>query len=902
MSRPNTYPQKTLLAVAIAGALAGFAPAAATADTVITSSNSATTTQTWTTGNFTVESGGSVSVSSANSTAGVTAASSGGILSNSGTISASGGDVAYGINNTGMINTLINNGTISGFGGSYEGGGIHNSNTIGALTNNGTISGTEPSANSGYGIDNDVAATISTLTNNNTITGTDTGIINFGTITTLVNSGTISGGASSGIGNIQPGHIGTLTNNGTITGGTDAVFNDGTIGTLTNNGTIQGGLVGVANSGSGVANSGTIDSLTNTGQIQGGATGVLNQGTIGSLTNTGTITGGIYAIFNEAGSSLGAINNSGTLAGDIKNRSSTGLTINGSSSTTFGTLTGASNGTALGTITSDAGVTFSTGNLVLNDNIVAATGGVTNSGAVLQVNQPVTITGNYTQNQAATLQIGVSSGATTAGSLSADAGYGRLVVTGQTNVASQSHITLQSLGYAFAAGQRYVVIASQGGATYNAGTLNYSMNGYTGSVTGAQVSDSTASTEDLVLTVNSAQPGTGSSTPPSTGTSTPPSTGNSATNPNAISALQGLLKYTGVSNAQFLNLYDAALGALQGGSSASANRIGKQLAPGLNSDASTAPTFDTLNVIGAHVDAIRMAQAAGGTGVSTGDDPLQWNAWGQAFGGHASQDERNGVDGYSANYGGLLVGVDRAINDNWRVGGVFSYSNTAINNTGDTAGDTFTVNDYGLLGYASFTGNPWYVNLSAGIVQGHYDESRVLNGITGIDGKASGDFNGQQYVARAQAGYPLALGGLTLTPLASLTYSYLHQGAYTENGGDGGALSVDAAHSSSFKSSLGAKLEKGFSTKYGEIVPDIQAQWVHEYVHTKQVTGAQFAADPTETGFTTVGASPVSDLADLSLGVTVLRANNLSVSLRYELQAGSGFVSQTGIVRLQKTF
>jgi len=36
--------------------------------------------------------------------------------------------------------------------------------------------------------------------------------------------------------------------------------------------------------------------------------------------------------------------------------------------------------------------------------------------------------------------------------------------------------------------------------------------------------------------------------------------------------------------------------------------------------------------------------------------------------------------------------------------------------------------------------------------------------------------------------------------------------------------------------------------------------------------------------------------------VTLLKANNLSLSARYELQAGSGFVSQTGIVRLRQLF
>lgn len=376
-----------------------------------------------------------------------------------------------------------------------------------------------------------------------------------------------------------------------------------------------------------------------------------------------------------------------------------------------------------------------------------------------------------------------------------------------------------------------------------------------------------------------------------------------ATAPNAITSLNGLLGYTGISNPGLLNLYNAALGSLSQGTTGSANHTGKQLGAAQTGWAPVAaPTFDALNVVAAHVNSLRLAQAAGETGVATGEGPAQWGVWGQAFGGHASQSERDHVDGYSANYAGLLLGVDRAINDRWRAGGVFSYSNTAINNTGDTAGDSTRVNGYGLIGYASYIDSPWYVNLSGAVVQQHYNTTRVVS-LPGFKGAADGQFSGQQYVARAEAGYPLALGGATLTPLASLTYSYLNQGSYTESGGNGAALSVGSTHASSVKSSLGARLEQGFSTRYGALVPELQAHWIHEYNHTKQVTGAGFAADPTgQTAFTTVGATPVEDLADISLGVTLLRANNLSLSVRYELQAAPGFVSQTGIVRLRQLF
>ncbi|WP_407945505.1 autotransporter outer membrane beta-barrel domain-containing protein [Paraburkholderia hiiakae] len=128
--------------------------------------------------------------------------------------------------------------------------------------------------------------------------------------------------------------------------------------------------------------------------------------------------------------------------------------------------------------------------------------------------------------------------------------------------------------------------------------------------------------------------------------------------------------------------------------------------------AATAPTFDALSIVNAHANTLRLAQADCATDLATGDSYSQVNVWGQAFGGHASQDARDNVDGYSANYGGLLIGADKALDDRWRVGGVFQYAHTAINNSDNTSGDSTGVNGYGLIGYASFTGSPWYVNLS----------------------------------------------------------------------------------------------------------------------------------------------------------------------------------------------
>ncbi|WP_158602122.1 autotransporter outer membrane beta-barrel domain-containing protein, partial [Pararobbsia silviterrae] len=605
---------------------------------------------------------------------------------------------------TSSVGTLSNSGTISG----YNAGVYNNGGTINVLTNGGTMAATA--------------------------TNTGAGVVNSGNIGQLTNSGTISGNA--GIDN-RGGVITVLNNSGTISPSYSAIFNTGSIGQLTNSGKIlgdwgiinysEGVITSLVNSvggtisplETGIQNYGRISTITNAGEIIASAA-IWNTGTgaIGAINNSGTIRGTEYAILNFPSASIGTITNSGAIIGTIKNENAdVVLTFAGGTGSVFGTLTGY-NG-AIGTITSNADVTFASGNLVLNDNVNVAQDivyTVNNTGATLQVNNPITISGNYNQ-AGGTLVIGVGDGATHTGNES-DTGYGRLIVNGNVTLAAGTGVELKSTtgNYAFAAGQRFVVIESTGiNVNYNESALNYSIAGYTSSITGLSmtVDNGELVDTDLVLQINSAT-ATASSSP----TGTP-----NATVPNAIQSLGGLSHYAGVSNAGLLNLFDAADALEATGTTAQLNKAGAQLSPiqqANSSQAAAAPTIDVLNVVADHVQSLRLAQADGNdsgesSGISTGESLAGWGVWGQAFGGHASQGQRGDTPGYNANYGGLLLGADKAIDDHWRVGGVFNYSNTQINDTDDTEGDSTEVNAYGLLGYASYTGQPWYVNVSGGV-------------------------------------------------------------------------------------------------------------------------------------------------------------------------------------------
>lgn len=230
------------------------------------------------------------------------------------------------------VTSATNNGSITG-----DGNGI-DANAITSLTNNGVIIGTTLQGvdadtiasliNSGTirgGFDGVQASTLTYLRNSDTITGGNDGL-GIANIGTLINSGTISGG-DDGIHAIGFGtSIASLINSGTISGVDDGVFASGDITTLTNSGTISGG------GDDGVRAAGSITSLVNSGIISAGDDGVAVTNSITSLINSGTIRvsdgGNGHGVL--AGAAIGTLINSGDIIGGAEE---------GVQAITIGTLT-----------------------------------------------------------------------------------------------------------------------------------------------------------------------------------------------------------------------------------------------------------------------------------------------------------------------------------------------------------------------------------------------------------------------------------------------------------------------------------------------------------------------------------------------------------------------------------
>lgn len=421
---------------------------------------------------------GTISGSDPSTSYGITGNAQIGTLSNAGTISANttgSNSTARVIYNTsgGNIGLLENTGTISTTSNDFGLGIVNAQNaSIGTLDNSGLMIGTIDSSNNDSSSAIQNAGSITTINNSSSITWTNNGAggaygiynKNTGTISSLSNSSTITTSVS-GLGNAfgifnQGGFIDTVTNTGSVLasateqGGKNqgvAFLNNGTINTLTNSGTLIGTTNGTRN-GDGInLYGGTVGTINNSGLIKGttdGAQGSTGYGivtgvTVGEVNNSssGTITGSTDALYIDSSGSVGAVNNSGTMDGNIDNESNQSLTINGATGNNFGTLTGYNN--TVGMITStNANLVFSSGNTFLNDDISAAGHTVSNTGAVLSMAAiNLNLDGNYTQSSTGTFEIEVTPDAASELSVTNEAQLaGKLVL----NVAQENGYKLDS--------------------------------------------------------------------------------------------------------------------------------------------------------------------------------------------------------------------------------------------------------------------------------------------------------------------------------------------------------------------------------------------------------------------------------------------------------------------------
>lgn len=251
--------------------------------------------------------------------------------------------------------------------------------------------------------------------------------------------------------------------------------------------------------------------------------------------------------------------------------------------------------------------------------------------------------------------------------------------------------------------------------------------------------------------------------------------------------------------------------------------------------------------------------------------------WMDGFGHWARQDAQGGLAGYDYRLAGAALGADQLMADDLLVGVSFGQSNADIDVDDHMAqGDIDSY--FGSL-YGSYFTDRMYVDATVSYGRQRYENTRRVE-VGTVSGAAHSSHDGDVYSAHAETGWNLSLKPWTLQPFAALRYTFLDEDGYAESGAEGVNLRVKERRTDSLVSNLGLRFACPFEKDHWLCIPEVTVAWDHDFdLDDRRITAA-FEGAPTTT-FVTDGRDIDRDGLVLGAGLTVIRRNNLSLSLTY---------------------
>jgi outer membrane autotransporter protein len=683
--------------------------------------------------------------------------------------------------------------------------------------------------------------------------------------------------------------IGSITNNGTISS-----FN-GTVGINLNNTTLNGSITNAAG--------GVIASTT---PAQG--TGILIFGsTVGSINNSGTISGGLYGIFilpdiifsptnsssiisNVASNVTGGITNSGTISGgafaiDVDPSVFLPIDIIGTASQINGDVNADS-----ADVTVKAGATFANTNAfevrrftVENTATFNMGDGQSPSGFL---SDGITVSNGFFNNGSVVIADGVTApifgdytqaaGAVLEIGASSAASHGTLFINGIANLTAGTGIRVNVAGVNTLTNGDTLAGVIQS-SVLNASTFTVTDNSalfdFTALINGNAV--------DLLLNATS-----------SSGILSAVASEGFKAGTGAATVLDGFV--TGGTTGTDMDNVVTAFGQLPNDPAIT------------DAVAQTLPNFTgglsqiTLNTLH-DTNRVIQARQESNRGLSSGDGFLgDRKFWLKPVGSWAKQNNRDGVAGYDADTFGFVGGVDGEINELTRIGVALSYMRTDVDGKSTSSGNHADIDAYTAIVYGSRSLDAkenTEINWQADLGINDNDSRRRIN-FGGLNREAKADYDS----VTAHLGVGIGTNYMvtdktTLAPALRADYYWIREDGYTEKGA--GALNLKVKSHSTDQLILMAegRLSHAFTDK-ATLLANLGVGY--DVLNDENSIAASFVGGGAT--FTTKGLDPSPWLGRAGLGLAVRATETVEISARYDVEARSDFFNQTASAKVRWSF
>jgi outer membrane autotransporter protein len=283
------------------------------------------------------------------------------------------------------------------------------------------------------------------------------------------------------------------------------------------------------------------------------------------------------------------------------------------------------------------------------------------------------------------------------------------------------------------------------------------------------------------------------------------------------------------------------------------------------------------------------------SGQSNGEEILgNKEVWGKVYGSWGNQQNWGNVAGYSSNTGGFILGGDRTLSPQSRLGAFMGFSSSQLSSNNAYAPSNLNISSYQLGAYGNYDLRKdlnWNYQLNGALNQNSGSRNISFYGVT-----ANSSYN--SYTGHAGTGLQqyFDLNDKTrITPTLRADYLTVQSNAYSESNAGPLNLNVNNQTWNELYTTAGIKFDYQFMPKF-KISTNVGAGYNLLNRQVLITSSYQGGGDP----FTTYGLQLSPWLYSAGIGIGGMLAKNIELNIRYDLQTtSSSYLNQIASAKLK---
>ena len=293
------------------------------------------------------------------------------------------------------------------------------------------------------------------------------------------------------------------------------------------------------------------------------------------------------------------------------------------------------------------------------------------------------------------------------------------------------------------------------------------------------------------------------------------------------------------------------------------------------------------------------------TGLSAGDDPARYGAWGNPYYSDNTQKRLSNTSGYRAKSYGGTVGFDTKTNDETVLGAAFTLVRTDVKHKDFKAGDTTKIDSmiFSLYGVKQIN-DKWFTQgvVSFGSAKVKGSEKRFhTNTITEI---AKSRYNSTSYAGDFIAGYNHLLNNnVVINPIGGLGYTLVNDKRYKESGTTHQNLDVTRKASQRLELIAGLRgVFRPFNINNTEVTTELHSFVRHDLIGKDPKVQIKHEGASKGTGLIPVNKSK-TNRTFYSVGTSINAIHGLiEYGAGYDLNLSKKYVGHQGSLKLRVNF